>query len=174
MRIFASTAHWDANTQRWILENGWERDFQGESVSSYAPFTRRDSPEIREQPGYFKKESRQSQEMSFTELNDYIHDLQQSGFDTMRLRVQLNRKLAYPLITLVMAIFAVPFALTTGKRGSLAGIATAIGMAVAYLVISSVFEAMGNVNALPPMLDAWSPDLLFGMAGAYLLLKAQT
>ena len=33
---------------------------------------------------------------------------------------------------------------------------------------------MGNVNALPPMLAAWSPDLLFGMAGAYLLLRTQT
>ncbi len=73
-----------------------------------------------------------------------------------------------------MAIFAVPFALTMGKRGSLAGFATAIAMAIAYMVVASIFEAMGNVNALPPMLAAWSPDLLFGMAGGYLLLKAQT
>ncbi len=34
--------------------------------------------------------------MSFAELASYINDLKQSGFDTMRLRVQLNRKLAYP------------------------------------------------------------------------------
>jgi LPS export ABC transporter permease LptG/LPS export ABC transporter permease LptF len=173
-RIFASSAHWDAKQQRWVLENGWERTFQGEAISDYQPFALSTFPEIREQPSYFKKETRQSQEMSFGELEKYITDLQQSGFDTMRLRVQLNRKLAYPLITLVMAIFAVPFALSMGKRGSLAGIATAIGMAVAYTVIASIFEAMGNVNALPPMLAAWSPDLLFGMAGGYLLLKAQT
>ena len=140
----------------------------------YEPYTVSSFPEIREQPVYFKKESRQSQEMNFGELHDYISDLQQSGFDTMRLRVQLNRKLAYPMITLVMAIFAVPFALSMGKRGSLAGIATAIGMAVVYTVIASIFEAMGNVNALPPMLAAWSPDLLFGMAGGYLLLRTQT
>ena len=173
-RIFASSAHWDAHLHQWILENGWQRTFQGDSVSKYEPFTLNTFPEIHEQPGYFKKESRQSQEMNFGELRSYIQDLQQSGFDTMRLRVQLNRKLAYPLITLVMAIFAVPFALTMGKRGSLAGIATAIGMAVAYTVVASIFEAMGNVNALPPTLAAWSPDLLFGMAGAYLLLRTQT
>lgn len=173
-RIFASSAHWDAHVQRWVFENGWQRTFQGESVADYEPFTINTFPGIREQPVYFKKESRQSQEMSFGELRDYIQDLQQSGFDTMRLRVQLNRKLAYPMITLVMAIFAVPFALSTGKRGSLAGIATAVGMALAYLVIASIFEAMGNVNALPPMLAAWSPDLLFGMTGAYLLLRTQT
>lgn len=173
-RIFASSAHWDSHLGQWVLENGWERTFQGESIASYTPFTLSTFSEIREQPTYFKKESRPSQEMSFGELNTYINDLNQSGFDTMRLRVQLNRKLAYPLITLVMAIFAVPFALSMGKRGSLAGIATAIGMAIAYTVIASVFESMGNVNALPPTLAAWSPDLLFGMAGGYLLLRTQT
>ncbi len=173
-RIFAGSAYWDAMGQRWVFENGWQRTFQGESVSTYQPYTVNTFAEIREQPGYFKKESRQSQEMSFGELRDYIRDLQQSGFDTMRLRVQLNRKLAYPVITLVMAIVAVPFALMMGKRGSLAGVATAIGMAVAYTVVASIFEAMGNVNALPPMLAAWSPDLLFAMAGAYLLLRSQT
>ena len=173
-RIFANSAHWDATTQHWVFENGWQRTFEGESISTYTPFVLQTFPEIHEQPTYFKKESRQSQEMSFGELDSYIHDLQQSGFDTMRLRVQLNRKLAYPLITLIMAIFAVPFALSVGKRGSLAGAATAIGVVIAYTAIASIFEAMGNVNVLPPMLAAWSPDLLFGMAGVYLLLRTQT
>lgn len=173
-RIFASSAHWDAHVGQWVLENGWQRTFQGDAVVDYKPFTVDTFPDIREQPTYFKKESRQSQEMSYGELHNYIGDLQESGFDTMRLRVQLNRKLAYPLITLVMAIFAVPFALSMGKRGSLTGFAVAIGMAVAYTVVSNVFEAMGNVNALPPMLAAWSPDLLFAMAGGYLLLRSQT
>ncbi len=173
-RIFAGSAHWDAQVQRWIFENGWVRTFEGETISHYAPYTLSSFPEIHEPPSYFKKESRQSQEMSFGELREYIQDLQQSGFDTMRLRVQLNRKLAYPLVTLVMAILAVPFALSVGRRGSLAGVTVAIGMTMAYYVIAGAFEAMGNVNALPPMLAAWSPDLLFGMAGGYLLLRTPT
>jgi lipopolysaccharide export LptBFGC system permease protein LptF len=112
--------------------------------------------------------------MSYRELSSYITDLRQSGFDTVRLRVQLMRKIAYPLITLVMAVLAVPFALSMGKHGSLAGIATAIVMAIAYWVVAGLFEAMGNVNTLPPLLAAWSPDALFGIAGAYLLLRTPT
>jgi lipopolysaccharide export LptBFGC system permease protein LptF len=131
-------------------------------------------PEIVDVPQYFKKETRPSQEMSFNELQRYIRDMRQSGFDTMRLRVQLNRKIAYPLITLVMAILAVPFALSMGKRGSLAGIAVAIGMAIAYLFVDGMFEAMGDVNLLPAFLAAWSPDVLFGLAGTYLLLRTPT
>ena len=112
--------------------------------------------------------------MSYDELTRYIHDLQQSGFDTTRLRVQLNRKLAYPLITLVMALVAVPFALSTGKRGNLAGLGTALGVAIAYYIVASIFENLGDVNSLPAMLAAWSPDLLFAMLGSYLLLRTPT
>jgi lipopolysaccharide export LptBFGC system permease protein LptF len=88
--------------------------------------------------------------------------------------VQLNVKLAYPLITLVMAVLAIPFALTMGKRGSLTGIATAIGVAIAYWVVNLTFDALGDINFLPTLLAAWSPDLLFALAGAYLLLRTPT
>jgi LPS export ABC transporter permease LptG/LPS export ABC transporter permease LptF len=173
-RIYAESAHWDVPSDRWVFENGWQRNFSGETVSSYQHFTEASFPEVREQPSYFKKDERPSQEMSYSELSSYIHDLEQSGFDTTPLRVQLNRKLSYPLLTLVMAILAIPFSLTAGKRGSLAGIGTAIGLAIAYWVLAGIFENLGNVNTLPAVLAAWSPDLLFAMAGSYLLLRTPT
>lgn len=173
-RIFAASARWDGRVDRWLFENGWVRTFSGESVASYDPFVLTTFPSIREQPQYFKKEDRPSQEMTFGELSGYINDLRQSGFDTKKLSVQLDRKLAYPAITLVMAMLGMPFAFATGKRGSVAGFAVAIGIAVLYMGTSSLFEAMGNVNTLPPSLAAWSPDLLFALAGGYLLLRTPT
>jgi LPS export ABC transporter permease LptF/LPS export ABC transporter permease LptG len=173
-RIFAASARWDGRVDRWIFENGWVRTFDGETIASYEPFVLTTFPQIKEQPQYFKKEDRPSQEMSFDELSNYISDLRQSGFDTKRLSVQLDRKLAYPAIALVMAILGMPFAFSTGKRGGIAGFAVAIGIAVLYMGTASLFEAMGNVSALPPSLAAWSPDLLFGIAGGYLLLRTPT
>lgn len=173
-RIYAESAHWDELSGRWLMENGWERVFTGDSVSSYRHFGQASFPEIREQPSYFKKEERPSQEMSYSELSGYIRDLQQSGFDTTPLRVQLNRKLSYPLLTLVMAILAIPFSLSAGKRGSLAGIGAALGLAILYWVLAGISENLGNVNSLPAMLAAWSPDVLFAIAGSYLLLRTPT
>jgi LPS export ABC transporter permease LptG/LPS export ABC transporter permease LptF len=174
-RIFASSAHWDANAKAWIFENGWQRTFLPDGrLEDYRTFSSSTFAEIHEQPSYFKKEDRQSQEMSYTELSSYITDLRQSGFDTTRLRVALDRKIAYPLITFVMAILAVPFSLSSGKRGSLTGMATAIGVAISYWVIGGIFENLGNVNSLPAALAAWSPDLLFAMVGSYLLLRTPT
>jgi len=34
---------------------------------------------------------------------------------------------------------------------------------VAYFV--TLFEAMANTSQLPPLIAAWSPDLIFGLAG---------
>jgi LPS export ABC transporter permease LptG/LPS export ABC transporter permease LptF len=178
-RIFAKSVRWDPTVNAWIFENGWQRTFNESTIasSSYHPFTTftvATFPEIREQPGYFKKEYKLSDEMSYGELNKYIADLRQSGFDTVKLRVQLANKLAVPFITLVMAIIAVPFAVSMGRRGGLIGIATAIGVGIAYLGIASLFSSMGDISTLPPLLAAWSPDLLFGIAGTYLLLRTPT
>ncbi len=150
------------------------RDIQGESTSDYREFKYAGFSEIHEEPDYFKKEEKQAQEMNFGQLSRYIADLRQSGFDTMRLRIALWHKLAYPLIAVIMAVLAIPFALSMGRRGSLTGIAVAIAVALAYFVIDSTLGALGNVNYLPAAMAAWSSDILFGLIGGYLLLRTPT
>ena len=173
-RVYAERAHWSEELQRWVCEQGWERQLRGAAIEDYRTFDVSTFAALSEPPAYFKKEVKQSSEMNYEELRRYIHDLQQSGFDVVRLRVQLHKKLAYPLITLVMAVLAVPFSLSTGRHGAVAGVAVAVGIAVAYLAVSGLFEAMGNLSQLPPSLAAWSPDLIFGMVGGYLILKVPT
>src|SRR5947209_389218 len=180
-RLFAARAHYEEALKEptWVLEDGWSRSFspspQGATaIADYHAFNVASFDELREAPTYFKKEVKQSMEMSFGELRSYIADLQQSGFEVVRLKVQLYRKLAYPVITFVMALLAVPFALQSGKRAAVTGVATGVGIAVVYMMVSGLFEAMGNVNYLPPVLAAWFPDLIFAAAGGYLILKVQT
>jgi LPS export ABC transporter permease LptG/LPS export ABC transporter permease LptF len=175
-RIFASRAKWDASSGAWLFESGWQRDISGANVveNSYREFQQTAFPEIHEDPSYFTKEEKQSQEMNFGQLDHYIQDLSQSGFDTMKLRVALWRKLASPVVAIVMAILAIPFALSMGRRGSLTGIAVAIGVALAYFVVDGFFGALGSVNYLPAPLAAWSSDVLFGLVGGYLLLRTPT
>jgi LPS export ABC transporter permease LptG/LPS export ABC transporter permease LptF len=173
-RIFAARAVWDRPTGAWLFLNGWQRNIAGANVTEYREFQQTSFAEIHEDPGYFKKENLQAQEMNFGQLDRYIGDLQQSGFDTMRLRVELWHKLAYPLVAIIMAVLAIPFALSMGRRGSLTGVAVAIAVALAYWVVDGLFGAMGNVNYLPAALAAWSSDAIFGLIGGYLLLRTPT
>jgi LPS export ABC transporter permease LptG/LPS export ABC transporter permease LptF len=173
-RVTAERAHWSDLIGRWVYEQGWERNLNASAIASYRRFDVATYPQLAEPPLYFKKEVKQSSEMNYEELRRYIHDLQQSGFDVVRLRVQLQKKIAYPLITLVMAVLAIPFALSARKRGALAGVATAIGIGVVYWTISGLFEAMGNLSQLPPTVAAWSPNLVFGFIGGYLIMRMPT
>ena len=173
-RIAAERAHWSGPMGRWVYEQGWERSLSGSAIENYHKFDAATFPQLVEAPSYFKKEIKQSSEMNYEELRRYIRDLEQGGFDVVRLRVQLHKKIAYPLITLIMAVLAVPFALSAGKRGTLAGVATAIGIGVFYWTISGLFEAMGNLSQLPPSVAAWSPNLVFGFIGGYLILRMPT
>ena len=173
-RIHAERAHWEEGLRKWVFETGWARTLQGASIRDYQTFDVATFNELREDPSYFKKEVKQSSEMNYEELRHYIDDLQQSGFDTVRLKVQLQKKIAFPLITLVMAILAIPFAASGRRGGALAGVAIAIGVAIVYWVTAGVFEAMGAANQLPAMIAAWAPDFIFAFAGGYLLLRVPT
>ncbi len=173
-RIHADRARWADNLDRWEYERGWERTLKGSAMGDYRSFEVATFPQLPETPAYFKKEVKQYSEMNYEELHKYIRDLQQSGFDVVRLRVELNKKLSYPLITLIMAVLAIPFALSTGKKGAVTGVAVAVGTAVFYTVVSRLFEAMGNLSQLPPAMAAWSPDLIFVLIGGYLILKVPT
>jgi LPS export ABC transporter permease LptG/LPS export ABC transporter permease LptF len=175
-RIHAERAHWEDRLNRWVFEQGWERSLNGSAIAQngYRTFEVSTFANVTEVPAYFKKEVKQYSEMNYEELRRYIRDLQQSGFDVVRLRVQLNEKLSFPLITLIMAVLAVPFSISAGKKGAITGVAVAVSIAVVYTVISRLFEAMGDLSQLPPALAAWSPDIIFAMVGAYLVLRIPT
>ena len=173
-RIFSKRVVWSRDSAGWVFENGWVRDVQGANVTDYRTFLETSFPGIHATPDYFKKEALQSQEMNFGQLDHYIRELQQSGFDTKRLSVALWHKLSYPLIAVVMAVLAIPFALSMGRRGSITGVAVAIAVSLSYIVIDNLFGAMGYVNYLPASMSAWSADVLFGLAGGYLLLRTPT
>ncbi len=173
-RIYARRAFWEAPVQGWVLENGWVRELEGDRVTSYTPFSVAKFDELTEDPSYFKKEVKPSAQMSAWELRDYIKGLAQSGFDVVRLSVQFYRKFSYPMVAFVVALIAIPFSQTMGRKGAISGFAASIGIAIVYWSLSSLFETMGNLSQLPPIVAAWSPDVLFGLGGAYLLLRVRT
>lgn len=173
-RIYAARADWEPGLGKWVFQRGWTRSFRGSAIEEFRRFDVTTFEEVNEPPSYFLKRVIQSSEMNYQELSAYINDLEQSGFEVVRLKVQWHKKFAFPMITFVMAVLAVPFSLTAGRRGALAGVAVALAIALLYLVINSLFEAMGNVSQLPPLLAAWSPDLLFALCGGYLILKLPT
>jgi LPS export ABC transporter permease LptG/LPS export ABC transporter permease LptF len=174
--IAAERARWEPSLNAWVFENGWSRDMNGNTVTRFDEFSggTRTFPELEERPDYFVKEVKQSRQMNFHELGAYIQELQQSGFDTVALQVQLQKKFAVPLFALIMAMVSIPFAFLAGNRGAMAGVGVSLGIAIVYWSVGQVFEQFGNLSQLPVQIAAWSPDAIFSLAGLYFLARMRT
>jgi LPS export ABC transporter permease LptF/LPS export ABC transporter permease LptG len=173
-RIYAARAHWDGQEGVWILESGWIRDFDHGQLTAYTPFLADALKELNEPPTYFNREVRQSYQMTWWELQRYIGDLRQAGFDVARLSVQLQKKISFPLVAPIIILLAIPFSILVGTRGAVGGLALGVGIAIVYWAASALTEAMGAVGQLPPLLAAWAPDTVFGFLGLYFFLKMPT
>jgi lipopolysaccharide export LptBFGC system permease protein LptF len=173
--ISAERARWEPGLSTWIFQNGWEREFS-DNKETFNPFRGQTATfsELAEPPGYFLKEVKQDKQMNFLELGAYIRELQQSGFDTIRLQVQYHKKFSVPLFAVIMALISVPFAFISAHRGAMAGIGVSFGIAIAYWAVSQLFEQVGNVSQLPAGLAAWSPDLVFTLTGLYFFARMKT
>jgi lipopolysaccharide export LptBFGC system permease protein LptF len=125
-------------------------------------------------PAYFKTDMPDAERMTYGQLKRYIATLKTSGFNVVPYMVQLQRKIAFPFVTLIMTLLAVPFAVTTGRRGALYGVGAGIVISIVYWVTLSVFAAVGSGGLIAPMLAAWAPNILFGAAAAYLVLTVRT
>ncbi len=112
--------------------------------------------------------------MTYSELKRYIGQLQASGYHAVPYMVQLQRKVAFPFVTLVMTLLAVPFAVTTGRSGAIYGVGAGIVMALTYWTMLSIFGALGAGGWMSPTLAAWAPNILFGAGAVYLLLTVRT
>ena len=174
--ISAERARWEPSLNAWVFENGWSRDMNGNNVTRFDDFSggTRTFPELEEPPDYFVKEVKQSRQMNFHELGAYIGELQQSGFDTVALQVQLQKKFSVPLFALIMAMVSIPFAFLAGNRGAMAGVGVSLGIAIVYWSVGQVFEQFGNLSQLPVQIAAWSPDAVFSLAGLYFLARMRT
>ncbi len=155
----------------WIAESGWSQNLMSEPPT-WAPFKRRSLPI--EPPDYFHTEQPEAEMMTVPELRQIIKELEASGFNAVPAQVELQRKLAFPFVTLVMTLLAIPFGVTTGRRGAIYGIGLGIVIALAYWVIFSIFVALGKGGLLAPAMAAWTPNIIVFACAGYLFLTAKT
>ena len=172
-RTYAERATAEGGGSAWRLEQGWTRDFLPTGdTKAFTPFDRQ---QVALEPAtYFVTDSPDERFMSYTQLRGYVDRLRTSGFDVSEQQVALERKISFPFVTLVMTLIAVPFAVTTGRRGAMYGVGVGIVLAIVYWVTISVFAALGSGGLVAPMLAAWAPNLLFGAGAGYLLLTVRT
>jgi LPS export ABC transporter permease LptF/LPS export ABC transporter permease LptG len=166
----------------WMGKKGWHREFAPPQGRATRPDE--DIPvkyEVIDQrvlnlesPQYFESTVPRADQMTLGELRTYIAQLRASGANVVGFLVELQRRVAFPLVTVVMTLIAVPFAISTGRRGAMYGIGIGIVLAIIYFIVMSVFVALGQGGILTPVLAAWAPNMMFSAVAAYMILTVRT
>jgi len=170
-RLDARRAHW--TPEGWELTDGAFRDFGPRGEVQTIPFVVT-ALDLREDMDDFTKIHKPITAMSYWELRDYVARLEATGYQVKKYTVELYSKLSFPWVNLIMVLVAIPFSLQSPRGGRLFGVALAIAIMAGYLVVHYVALAFARADLLPPLLAAWTANIIFLGLGTSLFLRART
>ncbi len=114
------------------------------------------------------------EEMTYAQLSGYIADSRARGYDVRRYEVDLNAKVSYPLLNVVISTIAIPLSLFAPRKGGVwRSIGTGLLIGFFCWVALSASLSLGRKGILPPVAAAWLPDVVIGAAGAFLFKGAR-
>jgi len=170
-RLDARRAHWAGDA--WELKDGAFREVRADGQIESVPFTV-SAINLDERIEDFTQIQKPVAAMSYAELSEYVRKLEAAGFHAKKYMVELYAKLAFPLVNVIMVLVAIPFALQSPRSTRLFGIGLAIAIMVGYVVVHQAAVALARADLLPPLLAAWTANVIFLGLGLSLLARART
>lgn len=73
----------------------------------------------------------------------------------------------------MVVLIAIPFGAAFGRRNVFVGVASSIGICLAYYFLLLGSLALGSGGYLPAWLGAWLPNVSFGLAGLWLTTRVR-
>ncbi|TAN63682.1 LPS export ABC transporter permease LptG [bacterium] len=108
--------------------------------------------------------------MTASELNRYIKNIEADGYSSNRYRTDLYGKLTFPMVSFIMVIVGIPFALKTGRSSGIAGgVGLSVIIAFSYWVVFAASRSLGTNGVVPPVVAAAFPDALFLTIGILMM-----
>ena len=170
-RLDARRAHWTGDA--WELKDGAFREARSDGQIESVPFTVA-ALNLDERIEDFTHIQKPVAAMSYLELSEYVRKLEAAGFHAKKYLVELYAKLAFPLVNLIMVLVAIPFALQAPRSTRLVGVGLAIAIMVGYVVVHQAAVALARADLLPPVLAAWTANVIFLGLGLSLFVRART
>lgn len=161
-RTDAESVGWLKEGLGWSMKNVARYHFDGEIIR-VEKLTDLPLP-IPETPKDFYEFNDDPSTMSFFELRSFITKQSANGVSTSQYLPDLYGKLAFPLIIFITGALVLPFTLLPARSGSMAiSSLAAIFIAFTYYAVDSFSISMGRAELLPPMLAAWSANIVMGL-----------
>ena len=159
-RLDATRAEWDGS--QWVLFDGTRRVFHGEE-DSLTVFQRLESGLHGVTPETFRDDRLKPESMNIRQLARYVARIERSGGDTTAYRVDLQFKLAFPAVHLVVVLLGILLASGPRKTTVASGFGWTILISFGYYLTINFGRALGHSGVLPPFWAAWTGNLIYSL-----------
>jgi len=171
--VIADRAVYDS-TGAWTFVRGRIRHFLPDSTQRSYEFEELRMAGITQAPEELLEAPRKPEEMTYEEVDRLAEVIERTGGDPASLLVKREQKLSIPVATLVVILFGVPLATSTGRGGTAYGVGVSLGTTILYLLLFKVSGALGQAGTMTPLTAAWLPNVLFLAAALVLLRRVRT
>jgi len=171
-KLFAPTIVYDSLKRRWSLNNCIIRYVNGLKEQQVSGVHKDTTLDMR--PADFDVLHDNSYNaMSLSVLNTGIakEKVRGSGVLNNMLFEKYNRFI-YPLSTFVLTLIGVSISSRKVRGGIGLPLGVGIFLCFAYIIVNKFAFVFAEKDAVPPLIAAFMPNVLFGLLGYYLLYKA--
>jgi lipopolysaccharide export system permease protein len=166
-KIDAKRAGWRQGV--WELQDGISLEGTGGGEYVLKRFERM-SLALPEAPESFIAERRKPEEMNLWELRAFAREVRDEGYDAGPYFVDLNIKLAFPAVLIIMSLLAPPIALWRRRLSTPVAVSAGAAACFIYLLVLGASRALGIAGLLPPLAAGWAPNAIFLLIGIWLIV----
>lgn len=173
-KIFADGARYDVSQESWTLSDAWITIAPRQAAATTERVGTMAWP-TRLTPAEFSDLVERPQAMSFGKLLDFVSSAQVGVRPTYFYETWLQKRIALPVSAILMILLAAPVAHSLQRRDRGLGLGMTIGfcLGLLYFLTDGLVLALGESGAIPPLLAAWLPILLFTAIGGAWLIRQE-
>src|SRR5687768_17125219 len=109
-------------------------------------------------------------DMSVPALRARIAELSQDAHARAPFEVELHKRFAFPVASLVFALVAFPLAVRSHRGGRSVALVGSLAILVSYYLVLTTLEGAALRQRLPAAVAIWLPNLVFSVIGVSLLV----
>jgi lipopolysaccharide export system permease protein len=172
LRIDADKGEWSKD--HWVFHNVLVTRFEADGFPALTMVD--EAPVyIPEGPSDFMVMQKDVDSMGYMELKRYIAKLRSEGYDATRYVVDLQGKIAFSFVSIILAVIGISFSLRSERSGGVAqGIGAGLVIGFSYWLVYAFGMSLGRSGTLPPIAAAWLANVLLGTASVWLLLRVKS
>ena len=170
-KLTADKITWDSLKSKWKIENYSIRKIDGLKESMISGTIKDTTIDMR--PKDFEIYDNIYQAMNMRELNDRIKKEEIRGTGVMvDLQLEKYQRFVYPFSAYILTLMGVSLSSRKVRGGIGLPLGIGIFLSFAYIIFIQFATMFALKGGLPPLIAVFIPNVIFGMLGVYLLIKA--